>query len=136
MIGHAKTPITVEKKLGISICWAIWKARNAKVFENKNANLQGVLTTALYWYNLYFNFTEEEEMQAVGVHQVNSETDANTIWKAPVFPTIKINVDAAWKDGEYTCAAVERDSTGSWCGVGAKVDRTDTVVYAEADGLS
>lgn len=121
--------------LGMSICWAIWKARNAKVFENKGVSIQGVLATTSHWYNLYFNFIEAEEALEVNTNQENPTTEANNIWRAPDYPKVKINVDAAWKDGAYACAALARDSNGNWCGVGTKAGRSNSVVSAEAEGF-
>ncbi|XP_026451969.1 uncharacterized protein LOC113352358 [Papaver somniferum] len=115
----------------MAICWAIWKARNAMVFEHKTIDIQGTLEIALYWYNLFFNFTDDEEVQ---ISENNQAVD-NTSWKSPSHPYIKINVDATWKNGVYACAAAVRDCNGICCVAGSRVGRTDSVVYAEADSF-
>ncbi|XP_026416477.1 uncharacterized protein LOC113311902 [Papaver somniferum] len=120
--------------MGMCLCWAIWKARNEKVFENKSINVQGILTVALYWYNLYFNFNDDEDSPVTDVN-VNPDVSIPVTWTAPIHPRIKINVDAAWKDGCYACAAVARNSEGTCLGAGTRLGRSDKVEYAEADGF-
>ncbi|XP_026396139.1 uncharacterized protein LOC113290771 [Papaver somniferum] len=121
--------------MGMAICWAIWKARNAKVFEHQTANVQETLATALFWYNLFYNYSDDEESQLLQNNKDNSAAVTDIIWSAPNNPFIKINVDAAWKDGMNACAAVAIDSNGLCWGAGTRLGRTDTVVYAETDGF-
>lgn len=56
-------------------------------------------------------------------------------WKPPISPTIKINVEVAWKDGEYASAAIARDCNGICCGAATRLGRSESVTYAEADGF-
>ncbi|XP_026458517.1 uncharacterized protein LOC113359034 [Papaver somniferum] len=121
--------------IGMAICWAIWKCHNEKVFKHKNMNVHDALTIALYWYNLYYNYNGEEELN--GLESV-TQTDAvstNAIWTPPDQLNIKINVDTTWKDGVFACAVVARDHNGNCHGVGTTLGRTDSVVFAEASGF-
>ncbi|XP_026416525.1 uncharacterized protein LOC113311958 [Papaver somniferum] len=120
--------------LGASICWAIWKARNKKVFENKNINVQGILKIAFYWFNLYFNPHDDSESGFLPQHRTQDPSPPAT-WSAPSTPFIKINVDASWKNGVYACAAIARDHMNVCRGAGTRIGMCEVPVFAEADGF-
>ncbi|XP_026415795.1 uncharacterized protein LOC113311158 [Papaver somniferum] len=98
--------------LGMAICWDIWKCRNAKVFDQKNMNVHDALTIALYWFNIYHNYNGDEELNGMESNHQTAVVPTNVTWTPPDHPTIKINVNAAWRDGAFACAAVARDHTG------------------------
>ncbi|XP_026445571.1 uncharacterized protein LOC113346221 [Papaver somniferum] len=120
--------------LGASICWALWKARNSMVFERKQLNVQGILNIALYWFNLYYRFNEDGETEANNQQQVEINTHAPN-WVTPPANVIKINVDAAVKDGHYAAAAITRNHEGICCGASTILGLSDKPVVAEADGF-
>ncbi|OUZ99671.1 Reverse transcriptase zinc-binding domain [Macleaya cordata] len=93
-------------RLGIHILWSLWKARNAVVFHQKPIDLNSILCKAI---NLVSDFS-------YAAPTVPNTTDYNTFdepavrvtWLPPVFPSLKINVDAATNDKGVSCAAVAR----------------------------
>ncbi|XP_026384836.1 uncharacterized protein LOC113280430 [Papaver somniferum] len=121
--------------LGMAICWAICKCRNAKVFDQKNMNDHDALTIALYWFNLYHNYIGEEELNGMERNHQTAAVPTNLTWTPPDHPTIKINVDAAWRDGAFACAAVTGDNTGYCHGADTMLERSDSVIFAEATGF-
>ncbi|XP_026458941.1 uncharacterized protein LOC113359541 [Papaver somniferum] len=120
--------------LGMAICWAIWKIRNEKVFEDKQNTVHGALKIALFWFNLYYNPHAENESEAEENH-LQIQPEAPQIWKTPDDPFIKLNVDAAWENGSYACAVVARDHNGVCWGAGTRIGRAYTPLCAEADGF-
>ncbi|XP_026452916.1 uncharacterized protein LOC113353572 [Papaver somniferum] len=118
--------------MGMAICRG---TRNTKVFENKNISIQGTLAIAIYWFNMYYNFSDEGETEAEEGNNPESLPSVSATWEPPPDPFIKVNVDAAWKDGSYACVAVARDNNSVCCGAGTRTGTTDSVVYAEADGF-
>ncbi|XP_026451182.1 uncharacterized protein LOC113351408 [Papaver somniferum] len=103
----------------MAICWAIWKIRNEKVFENKQNTVHGALKIAMSWFNLYYNPVTANELEEDDT-TTNVSNDDNLTWKAPNSPFIKINVDATWKNGSFA---------------NTRVGRAENSLLAEDDGF-
>ncbi|XP_026378604.1 uncharacterized protein LOC113273050 [Papaver somniferum] len=119
--------------LGMAICWAIWKVRNSKVFYKKTTNIKGTLKLAFRWFNLYYNIIVENDV--IETLSTPIPTELMATWNPPQELYVKINVDAAWKDDFYACAAIIRDSYGIDIGASTRLGNSDTVHYAEVDGF-
>ncbi|RZC45380.1 hypothetical protein C5167_038334 [Papaver somniferum] len=129
---------TTEKYLEVKILQqgsrAIWKARNSVILENKQINVQGTLKKAFFWFHLYYNYNDQLETE------IDEQSHANSVqavdWSPPPpLQSIKINVDAAFKDGRYAGAAVARNHCGDICGAVTKTGLANASVMAEAMGF-
>ncbi|XP_026378745.1 uncharacterized protein LOC113273202 [Papaver somniferum] len=121
--------------MGATICWALWKARNSLVFENKQLQVQEILKIFGYWFNLYFGVAETMETEGASQPHVTDNNHTHT-WIPPPTDTFKINVDAAAKNGHYASAAIVRNHEGKCCGASTRLGSSDALVEAEADGFS
>lgn len=121
--------------MGKAICLAIWKTRNAKFFEHNSSNIQGTLTIAMYWFNLYYNFSEDGETEVVVSGISDTRNGDLDVWTPPPNPFIKLNVDATWKNSSFACVVIARNSNGFCYGAATRLGTSDSVAYAEADGF-
>ncbi|XP_026384232.1 uncharacterized protein LOC113279780 [Papaver somniferum] len=109
--------------------WAIWKGRNQLVFDQKPINIQSVISQGMYWFNtFYFN-------DAPPTMQSPSNARRSQQWSSPKPDTIKVNVDASWRNIGSSCVLVARNDLGKF--ICAKSDTGDiqSPLAAEASGF-
>ncbi|XP_026459230.1 uncharacterized protein LOC113359875 [Papaver somniferum] len=99
-------------KMGACVWWAVWKARNAVIFNRSKLNIQYVLKEALYWDNME---TTAEDMDNMLTETDIMESQKNN-WEPPEVEKIKINFDGAAGPRGFACGAVARDSKSSFQG--------------------
>lgn len=75
--------------------WWIWKARNARVFEEKVSNPSDILQSILFSFTNYL--VPNPNSRNGTVHGIPRRSVAN--WRAPRGQTIKINSDAHFNVG-------------------------------------
>ncbi|XP_068323301.1 uncharacterized protein [Pyrus communis] len=74
-------------------CWCIWKARCDFVFNGVSINPSKVLAAISAVVSSFFGARAMDEARRGGVGR---RVSPNARWCAPVFPFVKINVDASW----------------------------------------
>ncbi|KAL8114965.1 hypothetical protein AgCh_021696 [Apium graveolens] len=95
----------------VTVCWAIWKARNEKHWNKKQVSLNDLLAPA----KIYLNQWQESQGRTTEVLiQLGNPGDGANSWVAPQMVTIKVNVDAAiFKDpSAFGVGLIARDSRG------------------------
>lgn len=76
------------------ICWSLWLRRNRWVWDKVNTSVFGIKAVAL---NLVVDWKRARQVDKVNT--VGSHGHGGT-WCTPPEGWIKINVDAAWREGE------------------------------------
>lgn len=100
-----------RKVVVLTVCWAIWKARNDKHWNNKQVSLNGLLAPA----KLYLSQWQDAQCRSTeALIHLDSSRDGVNSWAAPQMVTIKVNVDAAiFKDpAAFGVGLIARDSSG------------------------
>lgn len=75
-----------------ALCWAIWKAHNAMVWEKKNMSASEVISLATTTLTQWTAAQENAEVESTRHAEEEDEADK---WKPPYEWCIKVNVDAA-----------------------------------------
>ncbi|XP_026399988.1 uncharacterized protein LOC113295875 [Papaver somniferum] len=117
------------------LLWAIWKERNALVFENQKPNIGHIIRDGLFWYNRY-NIMEGEDNNAtrpVSMPQVI--TSQLSQWLPPRQNYVKINVDVAVEDFHSSCAVIATNSNGDFLRRGCQFLKQNNPLIAEAYGF-
>jgi ribonuclease HI len=81
----------------------IWKARNETIFNKKDLVLNTLPNHIEKVFDLYYKDSRLDS---------NMDIQCPQVWKAPQAQGIKMNVDAAWKDGKASLAVIARDHHG------------------------
>jgi hypothetical protein len=81
----------------------IWKARNETIFNKKDLVLSTLPNHIEKVFDLYYKDLRLDS---------NMDIQCPQVWKAPQAQGIKMNVDAAWKDGKASLAVIARDHHG------------------------
>lgn len=93
------------------MCWAIWKARNDLVWNNKGTNVDSVVYLAITSLE---QWTRAQDTSTIPKAAFLTEEDGSAKWIRPMENVVKINVDAALfpelRTQSFSCVA--RDNTG------------------------
>ncbi|XP_074376895.1 uncharacterized protein LOC141718414 [Apium graveolens] len=81
-----------RRALVVTVCWAIWKARNEKVWSNKNCSPSGVLYSAKSYLT---QWRETQNTLFVALPHASLPEDGAFSWVKPQENIVKVNVDAA-----------------------------------------
>ncbi|KAM6556123.1 hypothetical protein CsatB_003142 [Cannabis sativa] len=94
------------------VCWALWKVRNKKVWNNQTSSLNEVMVSANTSLD---HWRKAQDITSLSSIFFNNLGDRNELWVKPVLETIKINVDAASfeQENSYGFGMVARDHLGS-----------------------
>jgi hypothetical protein len=104
-----------------AVLYAIWFARNQKVFEDKDTDDERVILSAAKSINEYQNATSSEDTntqsrsnpRSTNLRQRNRPTNTKH-WNKPNEGFIKINCDANLsREGRWGLGAIARDSGGN-----------------------
>ncbi|XP_026385060.1 uncharacterized protein LOC113280680 [Papaver somniferum] len=117
--------------LGACIILNIWKARNEYVFSDITISVQLCMSRALQDFKAFdlhhaLNFCAD----------ININTSTNAIWERPPPLVVKVNVDAAFKDGKGAAAAVARVTYGNHIGSGCIFFNMSSSMSVEAKSYS
>lgn len=94
-----------------TVCWAMWKHRNEKVWNNRNSSQNGVLYAAKQYLTQWRN-TQNRDFQVLS--QAGCVEDGAFSWVAPQELSVKVNVDAAiFSDqNSFGVGVIARDCRG------------------------
>lgn len=106
----------------------VWKIRNLSMFENKAFSLNNTMELLKFRY-------EEAKSIAAKVSPLRPSPSEKVLWKKPPRHFIKINTDAAVKDGTSSAEAVARDHMGKVLRIRAIQIHTVIPEVAEAVGV-
>lgn len=95
-----------DAALFVVTLWIIWKTRNAALFEEKSISISQVVKDSSTLLESYIEAQSQLEGSSSPTHQPGK-------WRAPDFPMIKVNVDAAWRSTSGGAGAVVRNHTGA-----------------------
>ena len=109
------------------ICEAIWRARNQAIFEGKETNPIELCQK--------FDKTIVEHRMSIAIHSGFQLPKPVQRWKKPPRDLIKINVDAAFKDGNSSIAVFARDWRGEMVFACAKRVYSNLPLQAEAEAI-
>ncbi|KAL0005024.1 hypothetical protein SO802_012585 [Lithocarpus litseifolius] len=112
---------------GAVICEAIWRARNQAIFEGKETNPIELCQKA--------DKTIVEHRMSIAIHLGFQLPKPVQRWKKPPRDSIKLNVDAAFKDGYSSIAVVARDWRGEVVFACAKRVYSNLPLQAEAEAI-
>jgi len=112
---------------GAVICEAIWRARNQTIFEGQETNPHELCQKV--------DKTIVEYRRSMAVHSGFQLPKLVQEWKKHPRDSIKINVDAAFKDGGSSIAIVVRDWRGEVIFACAKRVYTNLPLQAEAEAI-
>ncbi|OMO73078.1 reverse transcriptase [Corchorus capsularis] len=100
--------LTISISLMSYLCWNLWKARNALIFEGQIGDPKQV------WINVQHEFNEFTSA-TVTTNSAGAHMRQRTTWQPPPVEFIKINCDAAFdlNSGKAGIAAVCRDHSGA-----------------------
>ncbi|XP_060974297.1 uncharacterized protein LOC133039416 [Cannabis sativa] len=100
-----------DRELLVAVTWAIWNARNDRVWQNKFKSPENIVTSAKsylsQWKHAHFSGFE---LLAAGLNQ----GDGAEHWVPPSENNVKVNVDAAIFEGsqQFGVGWVARDHRG------------------------
>ncbi|XP_026416570.1 uncharacterized protein LOC113312008 [Papaver somniferum] len=94
----------IKLKWGACVWWAIWKARNALVFNRESLNINSIIKKTMSWFNLEVSVGEIEDMPT----ETNYLETSKDSWEPPEENIIKINFDGAAGHKGFACGAVAR----------------------------
>ncbi|KAL9225663.1 hypothetical protein vseg_001559 [Gypsophila vaccaria] len=106
-----------EKQRFMISCWAVWRARNERVFENMDFEVEKVI------YRIQGLMEEIDKLNAYdndSTHRTpHRGVERGEGWQPPPEGVVKINVDAGIYDTKRGFGVVTRDDTGEvvWCSV-------------------
>lgn len=100
-----------QRALIATVSWAIWRARNEKVWNNKNSSVNGVLFSAKSYLT---QWRETQSRSFVTLPHAGLPDDGAFTWVKPQEALVKVNVDAALFSEQLSFGAgmVGRDSRG------------------------
>ena len=107
--GIDLNPKTLKAQTSIQIALTlenIWSVRNQRVHNNTKVNHLSIVK------NLEGRILEHFHIIDPGI-LADSLSISPLCWSAPPLNVVKLNMDAALKDGEATLAVVARDDTGT-----------------------
>ncbi|XP_026456362.1 uncharacterized protein LOC113357233 [Papaver somniferum] len=118
--------------LGSCILWNIWKMRNDLVCNNSQPSTSQCIQKALQDFKLFDLQNALNLCSNIAIDENNA-----ILWEAPPNCVIKINVDAAFNNGDAAADAIARDSFGNHLGSGSICFNTvsSTVAEEKAYGL-
>ncbi|XP_026377734.1 uncharacterized protein LOC113272035 [Papaver somniferum] len=95
--------------MGACLLWSILVARNNLIYEKRNANVEVLIREGLYWFKkIYYHGEDNTGEISTRFNSTNSQVGMSQ-WTPPPNGKIKINVDAASKDGRASCVVVATD---------------------------
>uniref|UniRef100_A0A803P564 Reverse transcriptase zinc-binding domain-containing protein n=1 Tax=Cannabis sativa TaxID=3483 RepID=A0A803P564_CANSA len=124
----------VWDRVGIALCWAIWNARNDKVWQNKVMGIESIVASPTNYLNQWrVAQNSNNEMLFTGF----IPGDGAEQWCAPIGNSIKVNVDAiVFSDNStYGIGFVARDSNNFFVEGGTKLFHGSISPVAEAIGV-
>lgn len=95
----------------VTLCWAIWKARNDWLWNKKRSVVNGVVAAAKEYLTLW----TETQGRFFTVHlQPQIEGDGAVLWVKPKRNSVKVSVDAATfnDQGAFGIGLIARDDNG------------------------
>ncbi|KAL8116352.1 hypothetical protein AgCh_022741 [Apium graveolens] len=75
----------------VSLCWAIWNARNQVVWDNKKSSVDGVLTSMRQYLAEY---SKAQDFSTQALYQFVEHGDGAQVWVRPKIGAVKVTVDA------------------------------------------
>lgn len=81
-----------RRALVATVSWAVWKARNDKVWNNKNSSANSVLYSAKSYLT---QWRETQSRSFMALPRAGLAEDGANSWVKPQELTVKVNVDAA-----------------------------------------
>ncbi|KAM6559643.1 hypothetical protein CsatA_028882 [Cannabis sativa] len=119
----------------VALCWAIWNARNDKVWQDKVMGIEGIVASVTNYLNQWrVAQNSNNELLFTGFIL----RDGAEQWSAPSVNSIKVNVNAAvFNDSStYGVGFVARDSSSFFVECGTKLFHgLISPVVAEAIGV-
>ena len=112
---------------GVVICEDIWRVRNQAIFEGKETNPIELCQK--------FDKTIVEHRMSIAILSGFQLPKPVQRWKKPPRDLIKINVDAAFKDGNSSIAVFARDWRGEMVFACAKKVYSNLPLQAEAEAI-
>ncbi|XP_026377994.1 uncharacterized protein LOC113272363 [Papaver somniferum] len=118
--------------LAACILWNIWKSRNDLIFNNIHVSTSQCIQRALQDFKLFDLHQAYNYCSNIQINHSNA-----VLREFPPASVIKINVDAAFNNGNASAAAVAIDSFGNHPGSGSYCFNciSSTVAEAKAYGL-
>uniref|UniRef100_A0A803NFH1 Reverse transcriptase domain-containing protein n=1 Tax=Cannabis sativa TaxID=3483 RepID=A0A803NFH1_CANSA len=99
------------KETVVAVCWALWNARNDKVWQGKSVGADGIVSSAKNFLNHWQN-AQKTVIETTFSGLIPG--DAAEHWFAPIDGRVKVNVDAALFSNPHHVGIglVARDSRG------------------------
>lgn len=105
------------------LCWAIWKARNDKVWRKSKFQVNNVCTSALQ-YLIQWRSVQSKSFTAIS--QTYREGDCANVWVKSKGDTIKVTVDGAFTEhSTFGIGVVARKSDGELVQAFSKIFQED-----------
>ncbi|XP_074348990.1 uncharacterized protein LOC141688433 [Apium graveolens] len=103
-----------------TLCWAVWNARNDKVWKQRKARINAVVSSATQYLK---QWKEAQSRSSILLSQPFLVGDGVSLWVKPQEETIKVSVDAAVfsEFSAFGIGLVARDSSGSLVQAKAKL---------------
>lgn len=110
--GELRRRVGKDRALVVTVCWAIWRARNEKVWNNKASLVNNVVATSKEFLT---QWTAAQGRSTKARLQPMADGDGADIWVKPQLNTVKITVDAANFDEQnaYGIGLIAWDCTGA-----------------------
>ncbi|KAL8097023.1 uncharacterized protein LOC141684882 [Apium graveolens] len=121
-----------KRSEAVTLCWAVWKARNEKVWNQRMARIDAVVSSAAQYLK---QWKEAQGRSSILPSQPFVASDGVSLWVKPQEDTIKVSVDAAvFSDfSAFGIGMVARNSSGHLVQAKAKLfQEMATPALAEA----
>ncbi|KAL9432342.1 hypothetical protein AB3S75_027379 [Citrus x aurantiifolia] len=122
-----------EAEQTIALCWAVWFAKNKRIFEGKNSDPRASAAKAESLLEAYHRARKPDVSHIHNVKRVVQKK-----WEPPPENFLKVNVDAAInsRDQVSGLGAVIKDPSGKIVAAGTKqVPLREGVSFAEAEAM-
>ncbi|KAM6563384.1 hypothetical protein CsatB_023382 [Cannabis sativa] len=124
-----------DRELLVAVAWAIWNARNDRVWQNKIKTVENIVTSAKGYLSQWKNaHSSGLELLSAGLNQ----GDGAEHWVPPIENNVNVNVDAAIFEAsrQFGVCWVARDSRGLLINGHTKLFNVQaTLELAEAVGI-
>lgn len=125
--------VSISYHFSIAYCWAVWFARNKRIFEGKKSNPRASAAKA---ESLLEAYHRARKTDASHIHNVKRVVQKK--WEPPPGNFLKVNVDAAinCRNQVLGLGAVIKDPSGKIVAAGIKqVPLREAVSFAEAEAM-
>lgn len=115
----------VRRAEAATLCWAMWNARNDKVWKQRKARINAIVSSSSQYLK---QWKEAQSRSSNLLSQPYLAGDGASLWVKPQEKTIKVSVDAAVfsEFSAFGIGMVARDSSGSLVQAKSKLYQGDS----------